>query len=81
MKIASQILWKGENSMNDFESLKQVSYNLIAEFIEKNPAEVATPAVIDVIEKLLNAKDMQVDALANQKATKILNDITDKAHE
>ena len=44
--------------MNDFESLKQVSYNLIAEFIEKNPAEVA-----------------------NQKATKILNDITDKAHE
>lgn len=67
--------------MNDFESLKQVSYNLIAEFIEKNPAEVATSAVIDVIEKLLNAKDMQVDVLANQKATKILNDITDKAHE
>lgn len=67
--------------MNDFESLKQVSYNLIAEFIEKNTAEVATPAVIDVIEKLLNAKDMQVDVLANQKATKILNDITDKAHE
>lgn len=67
--------------MNDFESLKQVSYNLIAEFIEKNPAEVATTAVIDVIEKLLNAKDMQVDVLANQKATKILNDITDKAHE
>lgn len=67
--------------MNDFESLKQVSYNLIVEFIEKNPAEVATPAVIDVIEKLLNAKDMQVDVLANQKATKILNDITDKAHE
>ena len=81
MKIASQILWKGENSMNDFESLKQVSYNLIAEFIEKNTAEVATPAVIDVIEKLLNAKDMQVDVLANQKVTKILNDITDKAHE
>ena len=26
--------------MNDFESLKQGSYNLIAEFIEKNPAEV-----------------------------------------
>lgn len=67
--------------MNDFESLKQFSYNLIAEFIEKNPAEVATTAVIDVIEKLLNAKDMQVDVLANQKATKILNDITDKAHE
>ena len=67
--------------MNDFESLKQVSYNLIAEFIEKNTAEVATPAVIDVIEKLLNAKDMQVDVLANQKVTKILNDITDKAHE
>lgn len=42
--------------MNDFESLKQGSYNLIAEFIEKNPAEVATPAVIDVIEKLLNAR-------------------------
>ena len=35
--------------MNDFESLKQVSYNLIAEFIEKNPAEVATPAVIDAV--------------------------------
>ena len=67
--------------MKNFESLKQVSYNLIAEFIEKNPAEVATLAVIDVIEKLLNAKDMQVDVLANQKATKILNDITDKAHE
>ena len=67
--------------MNDFESLKQVSYNLIAEFIEKNPAEVATTAVIDVIEKLLNAKDMQVDVLANQKATEILNDITDKTHE
>ena len=81
MKVASQILWKGKNSMNDFENLKQVSYNLIAEFIEENPAEVATPAVIDVIEKLLNAKDMQVDVLANQKATKILNDITDKAHE
>ena len=67
--------------MNDFESLKQVSYTLIAESIEKNPAAVATPAVIAVIEKLLNAKDMQVDVLANQKATKILNDITDKAHE
>ena len=65
MKIASQTLRKGENSMNDFENLKQGSYNLIAEFIEK----------------LLNAKDMQVDVLANQKATKILNDITDKAHE
>lgn len=67
--------------MNDFESLKQASYKLIAEYIETNPAEVATPAVIDVIEKLLNAKDMQVDVLANQKATKILNDIADKASE
>lgn len=67
--------------MNDFESLKQASYKLIAEYIETNPAEVATSAVIDVIEKLLNAKGMQVDVLANQKATKILNDITDKAHE
>ena len=67
--------------MNGFENLKQASYKLIAEYIEKNPADVATNAVIDVIEKLLAAKDMQVEKLATEKATKILNDIADKASE
>lgn len=67
--------------MNEFENLKQASYKLIAEYIEKNPADVATNAVIDVIEKLLAAKDMQVEKLATEKATKILNDIADKASE
>ncbi|HEM4770010.1 TPA: hypothetical protein U1080_001420 [Streptococcus suis] len=67
--------------MNDFESLKQASYKLIAEYIEKNPADVATTAVVDVIEKLLAAKDMQVDELATKKAAKTLNDIADKASE
>lgn len=67
--------------MNDFESLKQASYKLIAEYIEKNPADVATTAIIDVIEKLLAAKDMQVDRLATEKAAKTLNDIADKASE
>lgn len=60
--------------MNEFESLKQASYQLIAEYIEKNSADVATPAVIDVIEKLLVAKEMQVEKLATEKATKILKD-------
>lgn len=67
--------------MNDFESLKQSGYKLIAEYIEKNPADVATTAIIDVIEKLLAAKDMQVDRLATEKAVKTLNDIADKASE
>lgn len=67
--------------MNEFENLKQASYKLIAEYIEKNPADVATNAVIDVIEKLLAAKDMQAEKLATEKATKILNDIADKASE
>lgn len=67
--------------MNEFENLKQASYKLIAEYIEKNPADVATNAVIDVIEKLLAAKDMQVEKLVAEKATKILNDIADKASE
>ncbi|HEM4667968.1 TPA: hypothetical protein U1032_000138 [Streptococcus suis] len=67
--------------MNDFDSLKQASYKLIAEYIEKNPADVATTAVVDVIEKLLAAKDMQVDELATKKAAKTLNDIADKASE
>ncbi|MGT2866633.1 hypothetical protein [Streptococcus fryi] len=67
--------------MNDFENLKQASYKLIAEYIEKNPADVATTAVIDVIEKLLTAKDIQVDRLATEKATKTLNDIVDKAYK
>lgn len=67
--------------MNEFENLKQASYKLIAEYIEKNPADVATNAVIDVIEKLLAAKDMRVEKLATEKATKILNDIADKASE
>lgn len=67
--------------MNDFESLKQASCKLIAEYIEKNPADVATTAIIDVIEKLLAAKDMQVDELATEKAAKALNDIADKASE
>ncbi|HEM4754491.1 TPA: hypothetical protein U1039_002211 [Streptococcus suis] len=67
--------------MNDFDSLKQASYKLIAEYIEKNPADVATTAVVDVIEKLLAAKDMQVDRLATKKAAKTLNDIADKASE
>lgn len=67
--------------MNDFESLKQASYQLIKEYIEKNSADVATNAVIDVIEKLLAAKDMQVEQLATEKATKILNEIANKASE
>ncbi|HEL1897296.1 TPA: hypothetical protein TX929_001515 [Streptococcus suis] len=67
--------------MNDFESLKQASYKLIAEYIEKNPADVATTAIIEVIEKLLAAKGMQVDRLATEKAAKTLNDIADKASE
>lgn len=67
--------------MNDFESLKQASYKLIAEYIETNPANIATTAVFDVIEKLLTAKDMQVDRLATEKAAKALNDIADKASE
>lgn len=67
--------------MNEFEDLKRSSYQLIAEYIEKNSADVATNAVIDVIEKLLAAKDMQVEKLATEKATKILNDIADKASE
>ncbi|MFC5630299.1 MULTISPECIES: hypothetical protein [Streptococcus] len=67
--------------MNDFESLKQASYKLIAEYIEKNTADVATKATIDVIEKLLTAKDMQVDRLATEKAAKTLNDIVDRASE
>lgn len=67
--------------MNDFESLKQASYQLITEYIEKNSADVATNAVIDVIEKLLAAKDMQVEQLATEKATKILNEIANKASE
>jgi hypothetical protein len=67
--------------MNDFESLKKASYQLITEYIEKNSADVATSAVIDVVEKLLVAKDMQVEQLANEKATKILNKMLDKAAE
>ncbi|HGJ6621978.1 TPA: hypothetical protein ACJW1T_002060 [Streptococcus pneumoniae] len=67
--------------MNDFESLKQASYQLITEYIEKNSTDVATNAVIDVIEKLLAAKDMQVEQLATEKATKILNEIANKASE
>ncbi|HEM4283481.1 TPA: hypothetical protein U2D46_002146 [Streptococcus suis] len=67
--------------MNDFDSLKQASYTLIAELIEKNSADAATATVIDVIEKLLAAKDMQVDQLATEKAAKTLNDIADKASE
>ncbi|HEM3474026.1 hypothetical protein ACYKKI_03600 [Streptococcus suis] len=67
--------------MSDFENLKQASYKLIAEYIENNPANIATAAVIDVIEKLLAAKDMQVDILANEKATTILNDLAGKASE
>ena len=67
--------------MNDFESLKQASYQLITEYIEKNSADVATNAVIDVIEKLLAAKDMQVEQLATEKATKILNEIANKVSE
>lgn len=56
--------------MNDFESLKKASYQLITEYIEKNSADVATSAVIDVVEKLLAAKDMQVERLANEKQLK-----------
>lgn len=67
--------------MNDFENIKQASYKLIAEYIEKNPADIATTAVIDVIEKLLAAKDMQVDILATEKAAKTLNDIVDRVSE
>ena len=67
--------------MNDFESLKQASYQLITEYIEKNSADVATNAVIEVIEKLLAAKDMQVEQLATEKATKILNEIANKVSE
>ena len=67
--------------MNDFESLKKASYQLITEYIEKNSADVATSAVIDVVEKLLVAKDIQVEQLANEKATKILNKMLDKAAE
>lgn len=67
--------------MNDFESLKKASYQLITEYIEKNSADVATSAVIDVVEKLLVAKDMQVERLANEKATEILNKMLDKAAE
>lgn len=67
--------------MNDFESLKKSSYQLITEYIEKNSADVATSAVIDVVEKLLAAKDMQVEKLATEKATKILNKMLDKAAE
>ncbi|HEP1568687.1 TPA: hypothetical protein VB829_001299 [Streptococcus suis] len=67
--------------MNDFESLKQASYKLIAEYIEKNPADVATTAIVDVIEKLLVAKDMQLNRLANEKAAKKLKDIADKVSE
>lgn len=67
--------------MNDFESLKKASYQLITEYIEKNSADVATNAVIDVVEKLLAAKDMQVEKLATEKATKILNKMLDKAAE
>ena len=67
--------------MNDFESLKKASYQLITEYIEKNSADVATSAVIDVVEKLLAAKDMQVEKFATEKATKILNKMLDKAAE
>ena len=67
--------------MNDFESLKKASYQLITEYIEKNSADVATSAVIDIVEKLLAAKDMQVEKLATEKATKILNKMLDKAAE
>ncbi|MBS7948085.1 hypothetical protein [Streptococcus suis] len=67
--------------MSDFENLKQASYKLIAEYIEKNTADVATTATIDVIEKLLTAKDMQVDKLATEKATKTLNDMVDRVSE
>lgn len=67
--------------MNDFESLKKASYQLITEYIEKNSADVATSAVIDVIEKLLAAKDMQVEQLATEKATKILKGILDETAE
>ena len=67
--------------MNDFESLKQASYQLITEYIEKNSADVATNAIIDVIEKLLATKDMQVGKLATEQRTKILNEIANKASE
>ena len=67
--------------MNDFESLKKASYQLITEYIEKNSADVATSAVIDVVEKLLVAKDMQVEQLATEKATKILKDTLDETAE
>ena len=67
--------------MNDFESLKKASYQLITEYIEKNSADVATSAVIDVIEKLLAAKDMQVEQLATEKATKIFKGMLDETAE
>ncbi|MEX2805007.1 hypothetical protein AB3329_07840 [Streptococcus sp. H31] len=67
--------------MSEFENFKQASYKLIAEFIEENPADVATTAVIDAIEKLLAAKDLQIDRLATEKAAKTLNDIANKASE
>ena len=60
--------------MNKFEDFKQASYKLIAEYIDKKSADVAIPAVIDVVEKLLSAKDLQIDRLANEKATQVLND-------
>lgn len=60
--------------MDNFEDFKQASYKLIAEYIDKNSADVAIPAVVDVVEKLLSAKDLQIDTLANKKATEILNE-------
>lgn len=39
------------------------------------------PLLLISIEKLLAAKDMQVDRLATEKAAKTLNDIADKASE
>lgn len=67
--------------MTEFDNLKDTSYKLIAETIEKNPSNVSIKLVYAVIDKLLEAKDTQIDRLATDKATAILNDIADKAEK
>ncbi|HFI0045711.1 TPA: hypothetical protein ACGOTF_001950 [Streptococcus suis] len=64
--------------MDEFEKFKEASYRLIAELITKNSSDSVSESVFIVIDKLLEAKDLQIDTLANEKALAKLTDIEDK---
>lgn len=64
--------------MDEFEKFKKASYRLIAELITKNSSDSVSESVFIVIDKLLEAKNLQIDTLANEKALAKLTDIEDK---